>query len=217
MNIFKQPIFLGILAVALIITLILSFVSKKDATQTGSNQSATSGTTAQPESNLTTADPSDYDDILKTELAAATKFAIEFNPDYKISVVEVEIGASLQPETINTRYAFSTAKDIRNNWVYTTSQDNGSFLRALIPKADYLGDIVPINMSLWKYNYIPVLQMVDKTAGKDWRSKNTLTGIKMTLKESADLKNLYWTVEYLGDNGNSITVVDATTLIIAQQ
>jgi len=218
MNIFKQPIFIGIVAVALIITVIWSVIANKKTSTDTSNQSATSGETVQSTvSDLTNADPSDFDVTARAELAAATKYAIEFNPDFKISVVEVKIGADLQKNSIVTRYAFSTTKDTRNNWVYTTDQSNGSFLRALIPKADYLGDIVPINMSLWKYNYISALQFADKNGGSDWRSNNTLEGITATLKESADLKKLYWTIEYTAATTSNVTVVDATTLQVAQQ
>jgi len=219
MNIFKQPIFLGILAVALIITIVWTYIGNKNASDnTQTEQSTTSGDTAtETVDDLTTATPSDFDVIARAELAAATKYAIEFTPDFKISVVEVNIGADMKKESIVTRYAFSTAKDTRNNWVYTTDQSNGSFLRALIPKADYLGEIVPINISLWKYNYISALQLAEKNGGKDWRSNNTLQEITAILKESADLKKLYWTLEYKSADSSYVSVIDATTLEISQQ
>ena len=219
MNLFKQPIFLGVLAVALVITIVWTYIGNKNSGDSNTaEQSTTSGDTATTAvDDLTTADPSDFDVTARAELASATKYAIEFTPDVKISVVEVNIGADLKKESITTRYAFSAAKDTRNNWVYTTDQSNGSFLRALIPKADYLGEIVPINISLWKYNYISALQFADKNGGSDWRSKNTLQGITAVLKESADLKKLFWTVEYKGSDSSYVAVVDATTLQISQQ
>lgn len=219
MDFFKKPIFIGAIALLLVIIVVWSFLANRNSAEnTATDQSTTTGdTTISTASDLTTADPSDFDDIAKAELLAATKYAVEFNPDFKISVVEVQIGASLQKESIVTRYAFSTPKDVRNNWIYTTDQSNGSFLRALIPKADYLGEIVPINMTLWKYNYISALQTADKNGGSDWRGKNTLHGITATLKESADLKKLYWTLEYKATDNSYVAVIDATTLQISQQ
>jgi hypothetical protein len=219
MDFLKKPIFIGAIAVLLVIIVIWSFVSNKNAANnTPTDQTSTSGDTAvSTTSDLTTVDPSDFDEVAKGELLAATKYAVEFNPEFKISVVEVQIGATLQKESIVSRYAFSTTKDVRNNWIYTTDQSNGSFLRALIPKADYLGDIVPINMTLWKSNYIAALQLADKNGGSDWRSKNTLQSITATLKESADLKKLYWTLEYKGSDSSYVAVIDATTLQISQQ
>lgn len=218
MDFFKKPIFIGAIAILLIIIIVWSFLSNKNSANKAATDQSTSGSTAiSTASDLTTADPSDFDNIAKAELLSATKYAVEFNPDFKISVVEVQIGANLQKDSIVTRYAFSTPKDVRNNWIYTTSQNNGSFIRALIPKADYLGDIVPINMTLWKYNYISALQLADKNGGSDWRSKNTLQSITGTLKESADLKKLYWTLEYKAADNSYVTVIDATTLQISQQ
>jgi hypothetical protein len=218
MNFFKQPIFLGILAVALVITIIWSFVSNKNSATDTANDQTTSGDTVQfTTPSLINSEPSDVDNTVKDEVAAATKFALEFNPEFKLSVIEILIGSNLQQDSIVTRYAFSTTKDVRNNWVYTTNQSDGSFIRALIPKADYLGDIVPINASLWKYNYVSALQKADKSGGSDWRSKNTLLDITATLKESADLKKLYWTISYRSADSTNAVVVDATTLEVSQQ
>jgi hypothetical protein len=72
-------------------------------------------------------------------------------------------------------------------------------------------------MTLWKSNYIAALQLADKNGGSDWRSKNTLQSITATLKESADLKKLYWTLEYKGSDSSYVAVIDATTLQISQQ
>ncbi|MEI7792240.1 MAG: hypothetical protein WCI57_02005 [Candidatus Berkelbacteria bacterium] len=218
MNFFKQPIFLGILAVALVITIIWSFIANKNSASSTTTQQTTTGSTVQATtSDLTNATPSDFDNTVKDEVTAATKFALEFNPEFKLSVIEVVIGSNLQQSSIVTRYAFSTTKDVRNNWVYTTNQSDGSFIRALIPKADYLGDIVPINASLWKYNYISALQQAEKSGGSDWRSKNTLLDVTLTLKESADLKKLYWTISYRSADSTDTIVIDATTLEVSQQ
>lgn len=219
MNLFKQPIFLGILALALIITLIWSFVSNKNTpTETATEETTTSGDTVQAtEIGILTATPSDFDITMNDQVIAATKFATEFNPEFKLSLIEIFIDSSLQEDSIVNRYAFSTTKDVRNNWVYTTNQKDGSFLRALIPKADYLGDIVPINISLWKYNFVSAFQQADKTGGSDWRGKNTLLDVTMTLKESADLKKLFWTIAYRSADSSYNAIVDATTLEISQQ
>jgi hypothetical protein len=195
-------------AVIVVIALSWSYFSSKKAKQ---NSAAT--TTKQPViSNLTNLDPTDFDQAVKDEYSIAVSKAAEISPDYKIAQIEVNVGADLQVDSINTRYIFASPNDTTNNWMVTIAATTQNYIRALIPKDDYAGDITSFDTAGWKYNYVTALQLAEKAGGLDWRDSNTLSGISLTLKTSSADSILTWTVQYTRQDGSSkIIILDATS------
>lgn len=197
------------IAIAVLIVVILGwgyYANKKSSQQ----KTATKPTVAVI-SNLTNLDPSDFDSAVKSEYALANSKATEVDPNYKISEIEVNLDKNLLVDSINTRYIFFSPSDTQNNWMITIAATTGNYIRALVPKADYAGDIIPFDTGLWKYNYVTALQLAEKAGGLNWRNQNTISAVKLTLKK-ADANNLLaWTVEYNGENGNKIIILDATS------
>ena len=211
MNIWKSPIFYGIIVLALVSaigwSLYSNYTAKKKAAQTASQQAATATTKV---SNLTNFDSTDFDTVVQQEYALALSKAQTANPTNQLGQVEIEIGSSLLPADTNTRYLFSSPADTVNNWMITISETSQSFIRAMVPKEDYAGNITTINVANWKYNFVTALQIAEKNGGLTWRDSNTLTGAKLTLKNSS-AGTLIWLVEYSGSNGNFSITLDAGT------
>ena len=164
--------------------------------------------TATVVSNLTNLDPTDFDSAVKSEYALAISKA---SADYKIATIEVNIDKNMAVDSINTRYIFSSPSDMINNWMITVAATTQNYIRALVPKDDYAGDIAPFDTGLWKYNYVTALQLAEKAGGLDWRNQNTLSGVKLTLKISGANSILTWTVEYDSQGQNKTVVLDATS------
>ena len=210
MNFFKQPIFYGLLVLAIIVTFAWTAIANK--IKAGKTAKTTETTqTVTKISNLTNADPSDFDSITQSEFASANTKATAVQADNVISAIEVDLTSSLQATDVNTRYVYTAKSDTANNWMITISAASSNFIRATIPKADYLGNLTAINTKLWKYNYVTALQLAEKNGGLDWRGKKTLSGIKLTLANSGT-NILVWTVEYdAADNSNLTVTLDANS------
>lgn len=209
MNILKQPIFIGMVVIALVIAVIWNFVSSKpQKTNTTETQTKTE---QQEVSNLTNITSSDFDPITRKELEIANAKAIEAKADNLLAAIEINIGSDLQAAGVNTRYIYNAKSDPKNNWMITVSQNSGSFIRALVPKDDYIGEVPTMNTKLWKYNYVTALQLAEKNGGLSWRESNTLTGVKLTLRHSGEKNWLLWIVEYSGSSANLTIKLDANS------
>lgn len=204
----RQPIFYILVALALAIAVGWSYY---DSYQT-KKKANTATTQSAAIANITNVDSKDYDAVTKSEYAAANTKALEANAANKLSALEVTIGKGLAASQVTTRYIFSSPSDMQNNWVYTISQQSGSFIRALIPTADYLGTLQPISLSLLKYNYVAVLQAAEKNGGLDWRQNvSDFSGVIMTLKQDS-ANALTWSVSYQATSGDThIEKIDAAT------
>ncbi len=162
-------------------------------------------------SNLSNLDPTDFDAAVKSEYALAASKAIEVNPDYKVAVIEVNVDKDLSVGSISTRYIFTAPTDTANNWMITVAAATQSYIRALVPKIDYAGNVIPFGTNLWKYNYVTALQLAEKAGGLDWRNQNSLINLKLTLKTASADSILTWTVEYNGQNTNKTIILDAAS------
>ncbi|PIS07524.1 hypothetical protein COT78_03075 [Candidatus Berkelbacteria bacterium CG10_big_fil_rev_8_21_14_0_10_43_13] len=204
----RRRIIYIVVAVIVVFALGWSYFSSKKAKQSDTT------TTTKPTviSNLTNLDPTDFDQAVKDEYALAVSKAAEISPDYKIAQIEVNVGEDLQVDSINTRYIFASPNDPANNWMVTVAATTQNYIRALIPKDDYAGNISPFDTAGWKYNYVTALQLAEKAGGLDWRDSNTLSGISLTLKTSDTNSILTWTVQYTRQDGSSkIIILDATS------
>jgi len=162
-------------------------------------------------SNLTNINPGDYDSIVKNEFALANLKAKESNQGNELSAIDIEIAADLMPSSVISRYVFSSDTDPNNNWTMTFSEINTDFTRALIPKDDYLGNVLKINTKLWKFNFVTALQLAEKNGGLSWRESNTLKDIRLTLRHTEPKNWLLWLVQYKADNSSLLIKIDANS------
>lgn len=207
---FRSPIVLIIVVAAILFVAGWAYYDNWK-TKSQLQTTTTQNTSAQKVSNLTNIDPADFDAIVKKEYAVASEKAVAANPGYKLSAIEVEIDKDITPESVNTRYVFGAPSDTLNNWMITISQVSSNYIRALVPKTDYLGNLEPINTSLWKYSYVTALQLAEQNGGLSWREKNTLSNLKLTLRHSGVNDWLLWIAEYTGTNSNLTVKLDANS------
>jgi len=205
MQVFKQPVFYIIIVVAIAIAAGWTYFSNKNKAP-----AETPVAEEQKVSNLTNLDPKDFDSVVKEEYALAKAKAVEANAGNELSSIEVTVSADLNAEKTNTRYIFSSPTDTINNWMITISTLNQSYIRALIPKDDYAGELTKIDTGNWKYNYVTALQLAEQNSGLSWREQNTLTNLKLTLKNSST-GSLIWIAEYNSSDSNNTVKLDAKT------
>ncbi len=203
----RRRIIYIVVAVIIVVALGWAYFANKKSSQ----QKA--ATTAKPAviSNLTNLDPTDFDSAIKSEYALAVSKATVTNPAYKISEIEVNIDKTLLTDSVNTRYIFSSPDDTQNNWMITIAATTQNYIRALVPKTDYAGDITPFDTSHWKYNYVTALQLAEKAGGLDWRNQNTLASVKLILKTADTNSLLTWTVLYSSASSSKTIILDATS------
>lgn len=200
MDIFKRPAMIVIVVVSVIVAIVWSYFSKV------SEENKTKKIAEQTEQeaklsllSLANIDPSEFDELVKTQYASGRKKAEEINPNYKLSAIQI-ILPSLEINVGDTRYIFSSPTDSQNNFTITFSNTSNNYLRAIIPKDDYLGDLAIMDTSLWKFNYVTAIQIAEKAGGKEWREKNGLSSVEILLFQDTSLNILKWTVQY--DNGS---------------
>ncbi len=169
----------------------------------------TSDTTPQPTvSDLTTLPPSSFDQELATHLEQATEAATTWKEDALLTYVSVELPASLVPNSGNEVYVFGSAGDVENWYTYSIAQETGKFVRAIIPKEDFLGrDLEPINQEFWTMNYVEALQLAELNGGFDFRTTNPGTTATTFLSHRAPRNWLWWTVEYTAPTGQQLTLL----------
>lgn len=208
-EIFKKPVFIIIVVVAIIGALVWSYVAK---TIQNRNQKNTEETATEVEiTDLTNVDSAEYDEPIKNEYATAAAKAKEANPNLLLAAISVEIPATLGLKSANTRYVFVSDKDVINNWTITFASNTGNFIRAIIPKDDYLDNPSVMDTKLWKFNYVTALQIAEKDGGKTWRESNELRGITITLKHGDPNNWLTWIVNYQGLNSSLTRKIDANS------
>lgn len=206
-NLIRQPIFLLFLILAILFATGYSIWTNRKK-----NTATPAATITQvSETDLTNIDPADFNEFTKEELDLAYAKAREIDPDYTLSALEIEIGSTLKPETVITRYIFTSKSDTSHNWMITISAANRQYIRAKVPKTDYLGDIQPINLQLWKFNYVSALQIAESAGGKYWREgeKDDFQGVILSLKTDSNNSWLVWNAEYKSSESSTSYKIDA--------
>ena len=189
--------------IAIIWSYVSNYISTKKAAEEAQIQSASVIT------DLATIDASEFDEVVRTEFATAKAKAEENDSGNKFTALEVNL-PSLELKSGETRYIFSSDTDKTNNWTISFSQLTTNYLRADIPKDDYLGNLTAINTALWKFNYVTAIQIAEKNGGQDWRETNGLDGIDAILKQnSAGI--LVWNIKYTNRQNTFSINIDAAT------
>ncbi|MCX6812574.1 MAG: hypothetical protein NTW79_03055 [Candidatus Berkelbacteria bacterium] len=205
----KKPIFLVIIAVALIGGGLWYYFSNR-----ASQQAATEASKASTIANLTNASAATFDDAIKTELATADAQSVIVDKKATLCAVDVDLPQTLANGSGNSIFGYNLSVDKINNWTISISNTSGKFLRALVPKTDYLGTLSAINRSFWKINYVFALQIAEKNGGQDFRNLKTITDVDLTLKNGGPNSWLYWYVTYNAGADVKTVQIDANTGVV---
>jgi len=216
MDFFKKPVFLIILAIALIVAGIWAYISNLRSKNAVNTAPTTSETTdgGLDISNLTNLDSKTLADSINNQLALADSKAAEVDKKLQLSAIEVDLPASLAKSSGETYFVYSTPNDNVDNWVISISNSANSFVRSWTVKDDYLGNVTVINRDYLKNNYVAAIQIAEKNGGKDYRQKNTLTGMKLILKNGEPKSWLYWFVTYSSNSEAKQFQIDASTVAL---
>jgi len=197
--------FASIIALIIVIAVVVSggfFIYKQKKAATSSNKTAVT---------LATAAPGDFDAMIKSQYATAKEKAVAVNPKFQLSAIEIQLPPTLEKNSGTSRYIFSSPDDATNNWTIAISNENNEYMRALIPKDDYFGELTPINTTLWKFNHVTALQIAEKNGGESFRKNNNLSSVRITLRHLLSAEALYWIVEYKGGSSIFRIQIDAST------
>ncbi|MFA7243860.1 MAG: hypothetical protein WC080_01030 [Patescibacteria group bacterium] len=211
LDIFKRPITVIIIVGAIVIALIWSYVDKRIQSNKEAAEAKKITDAAQIITNLTNIDPKDYDELVKAEYQKAVTNATAADPNNAFSALVVELPGDLALNSGNDRFVFTSPDNAANNWTITFSELTGNFIRAIIPKSDYLGELKPVNTNLWKFQYVTAIQIAEQNGGKTFRENNSLTGVTLTLKHGDPNNWLAWTVEYNSKDNKFVKQVDANS------
>lgn len=208
LDVFKKPITVLIVVVAIAIAIGWSYVSnynqnKKD---TAANNSDASSNLV----DLATVDAKDYDELIKTELSTANSKALADDSANRLNAIAIEL-PSLQLNAGQTKYIFSSANNPNENWTITFSEETGKFLRAKVPKDDYMGSLSEMNTSLWKFNYVTAIQIFEKNGAKEWRQSNGLSAVSIILKHGGQNNWLLWYMSYSSGTASFDRIIDANS------
>lgn len=179
-----------------------------DETSETATETADETETSSTADDLTTILPSSVDTTLETHLNLARNAVQAWHPDAALTYVSIELPASLALDSGNEVYVFGSAQDTGNWWTYSLSQETGKFVRAIIPKEDFLGaELTPVNLEYWKMNHVEALQLAEDNGGNDFRLANTGTRVTLFLSQRAPRGWLWWSVEYKAPSGESFTLL----------
>jgi len=138
-------------------------------------------------------------------LAIAKAKAAEWKNDAVLTAYNVKVPADLTSIDPEETFIFGSTQDTFNWWTISISAD-GSFIRALIPRQDYLGnELQPITQTAWQKTYLEALNTAEANGGLTFRAQNPEAQISLILEQAQPNNFLWWVVTYQGAN-NSLKV-----------
>jgi hypothetical protein len=182
----------------------LSLSCKKQTTPTPTPSPSTSATET-PKNDMTNLDPTTVNDDIKNNYNTAQQKSTQWLPDAAIYSASAKITPTLDLQDVIEVYTYGSKTQAAYWWTFSISVRSKNYVRAIIPKEDYLGSsLQPIMSQYWKINYIEAFQIAEKNGGKEWREKqkNTNYQITATLTIGNPKNYLYWTVEYSNSDGS---------------
>jgi len=182
----------------------LSLSCKKQATPTPTPSSSTSATET-PKSDLTNLDPTSAKDEMRNNYNTARQKAILWLGDAVPYSTSAKITPTLDWQDVIEVYTYGSKVQAAYWWTISISVRSKNYVRAIIPKEDYLGsNLQPIMLQYWKLNYIEAFQIAEKNGGKEWREKQKNNNYQITATLAmGDPKNyLYFTVDYQKSDGS---------------
>jgi len=203
---FRFTLLLTVLSLTFVLTG-LSCGSSDTSNETQNTTPTTETPAATPVTDLSTIDPTTINTSFTNNQTNAKTKAVEWKIDAKLYSFSVKLPPDLALNNATDTFVFGSPADNNNWWVYSVSENTGKFLRALIPKADYLGNTLnPINDKYWKSNYLQAFQKADIYQGATFRAANPNSEISVTLANGEPKGWLWWTVEYKSSTGNTLKI-----------
>jgi hypothetical protein len=177
-------------------------------TTTTDTTSQTTATTNLATTNLTNVAATSVDDLITSNYNIAKSKAQNWQSDAVLVNITVKLARNLAVNQATETYVFGSAQDGKNWFSFSISEQSSKYIRAVIPKEDYLGtSIKPINSSYWKMNYPKAFQLAEQNGGSTFRTNNTNSDVVTTLSQSEPKGWLWWQVEYKSaDTGNKLVV-----------
>ncbi|MCX6808357.1 MAG: hypothetical protein NTW50_01660 [Candidatus Berkelbacteria bacterium] len=203
---FKKPVFVVLAIVALVIAiswnLIGNYIKNKNTANTATNTTTNTAVETTTVTDLTNATAADFTQTISDEYALANQKASAANSQNQLCGIEVVIGSGLTQDSVSTRYIYTTGPSDTNNWIFNVKQTSQSFIRSLIPKEDYLGEMATFSPANWKKSYVEALQIAEQSGGATWRSNNSgsFNGVDMTLKAGTGTNPVVWQINYLSSD-----------------
>lgn len=219
----KKSLFIIVLCFCFIIFAGLSFPScSKNKTTSDSTSTPTAILPSEP---LSTVDALSLDATITANYQAAETMAKKWKADATLYMDSVKLPQDLSLNGATQTFTYGSPSDTANWWTYSYSEATGKYVRALIPKEDYLGDVTTaIDKRYWRTNYVEAFQIAEANGGTAFREANPNTNIILTLSQSQPKGWLWWVVDYKTTDGNNLkvrinpndkTVVDESGNIVA--
>lgn len=138
----------------------------------------------------------------KTDLDKARVAAAGWKSDATWVALNFKEPADMNPKNLTQTFVFGSATDI-DNWFTYSIDTNGKFVRAVIPKSDFLGSALqPIGEQYWKISYIEALQTADTNGGNAYKAKYPETETTITLNQTEPKNWVWYIIEYRSAIGN---------------
>lgn len=189
---------LAILCLLCLVTVFFTGCTTKKTNKTASQTPAflrqdSQAVTGQTTSNL---------NLAKTKAKA-------WKADAYLAAYNLKIPQSLASTEAAETFVFGSPSD-QTNWWTISLDKKGGYIRASIPKEDYLGqNLQPIDEKAWVKNYIEALQIAEKSGGSDFRTKNPESEISMVLAQTTPNNWLWWKLDYQAATTNMTILVSA--------
>lgn len=202
-----------ILIVVLIFTAIVIYVayrSKKNSSTSfqisNENSESSSGqSSSESSTGIGSIDSEAVEAAAKENFKTASDKALSWHADAVFVYSQVKLPDFTQDSGTET-YVFDSPAAPTIHFVFTVSQKSKRFIRAEIPKEDYLGDLKAVPLNYWKISYLAALKIAEQNGGGDFRDSNLNWSIEINLKVDDPSSYLYWVVDYKTEGGNSLSV-----------
>lgn len=202
-------VFVTIIIISSLTGLSCSLFSKKtDTTATDTTTNTTTTDTSLATTNLTNVEATSVDDLVTTNYNLAKSKAQDWKSDAVLVNLTVKLPKNLATNQATETYVFGSAQDASNWFSFSISESSSKYIRAIIPKEDYLGtDVKPINSTYWKINFIKALQLAETNGGKTFREANQNTEVVATLGHGLPKSWLWWQIDYKSaDTGEKLII-----------
>lgn len=183
-----------------------SWFGSNKTTETTTESDQTTANANLPTTNLTNIEPTTIDDLVTTNYNLAKSKAQDWKSDAVLVNLTVKLPKNLAANQATETYVFGSATDSLNWFSFSISEQSSKYIRAVIPKEDYLGtDIKPINFSYWKMNYVKAFQLAETNGGETFRADNQNSEVITTLANDEPRGWLWWKIEYKSaDTGQNL-------------
>lgn len=202
-----------LIAISLVLFLSLtglscSWFSKKTATTDTTSTATSTADTSLATTNLTNIVPTTLDDLVTTNYNLSKSKAQDWQSDSVLVNLTVKLPKNLATNQATETFVYGSSKDTKNWFSFSISESSSKYIRATIPKEDYLGtSVIPINTTYWKMNYAKALQLAEANGGKTFRAANTNSEIVATLANAEPKGWLWWQIDYKSaDTGEKLII-----------